>query len=290
MVLLRMNRFRADFHRCESTLISRARPRVISREAVNAVEMRKVLGILTGDFRLYHDLVAALRARDIPFVSLSSSRRIPETVGAILTSPAEASEVRGPRVVPVDDLPSAIAKALQLLRGRSEWRDLSIGVDPGRAPGVAVVGDGEVLDTRIAETPEAVAKEVRTALRTFPAARVRVRVGHGDPTNRNRILNALVQESVRVEVVDEAGTTRRTAQPDVDAAIDIARTPGVQVKPPFEIRPTRGEVREIQRRSRLDSEGEVTISAELAVAVARGEVSLDEAIQRQRSRDRKSED
>src|SRR6266540_1117351 len=51
--------------------------------------MGKVLGIMTEDFRLYHDLVAGLKARDIPFVSLSFSRRIPEDVGVIVTSPKE---------------------------------------------------------------------------------------------------------------------------------------------------------------------------------------------------------
>jgi len=75
-----------------------------------------------------------------------------------------------------------------------------------------------------------------------------------------------------------------------DAAIDIALTPGVRVRPPFEIRPTRGELREIQRRSRLHSDGEVTISVALAESVARGEISLQDAVAHQRRRDRSSED
>lgn len=250
--------------------------------------MRKVLGVLTQDFRLYHDLVSALKARDISFVSLSFSRRIPETVGVVLTSLAEAPSIRFANVVIVSDIPTAIAKALQMLKGKTRWREILIGIDPGREPGVAVLGDGEVIDTRLAESPEAVAFHVRQALLTFPADQVRVRVGHGDPTNRNRILNSLGTERLRVEIVDEAGTTRRTAQPDVDAAIDIARTPGVRVEPPFEIRPTAGEIREIQRRSRLDSGGFVTISTKLAEAVARGDVSLEDAIARQRRQDRKS--
>jgi len=250
--------------------------------------MRKVLGVLTEDFRLYHDLVAALKARDIPFVSLSFARRVPETVGAVLTSPAEAPKVRSRHVVAVDEIDESVAKALQLLKGKSEWRELLVGVDPGREPGVAIIGDGDVIDTRIAASPEAVAFHVRQAVRTFPARDVRVRVGHGDPTNRNRILNALGREPVRVEIVDEAGTTHRTPQPDVDAAIVIARTPGIPAVPPFEVRPTPGELREIQRRSRLDSGGRVTISSDLASAVARGEVSLEEAIDRHRRRGRRS--
>ncbi|HYM38804.1 MAG TPA: hypothetical protein VEY12_01490 [Thermoplasmata archaeon] len=252
--------------------------------------MRKVLGILTEDFRLYHDLVAGLKARGLPFVSLSFTHRIPETVGAVLTSPAEAPRIRSRNVVAVRDLDGAIARALQLAKGKTEWQELLIGVDPGHEPGVAVLGDGEVLDTSLAPNPEAVRDQVRAALRTFPARGVRVRVGHGDPTNRNRILNALAQDGLRVEIVDEAGTTHRTPQPDLDAAVDIARTPGVRVRPPFEVRPTPGEVKEIQRRSRVRSEGQVTISSELADAVARGQVTLDGAIERQRRRDRGSQD
>jgi hypothetical protein len=250
--------------------------------------MRKVLGILTEDFRLYHDLVAALKARDLPFVSLSFTRRIPDSVGAVLTSPNEAGRIRGRHVVLVDDIDSSIAKATQLLKGKSTWIELWIGIDPGSEPGVAIIGDGEVIDTRIARSPEAVAFHVRQAIRTFPAKDARIRIGHGDPTNRNRILNALARDRLPVEIVDEAGTTRRTPQPDVDAAIDIARTSGRRAQPPFEIRPTPGEVREIQRRSRLDSGGVVTISTELAGAVARGDLSLDEAIARARRTERRS--
>lgn len=251
--------------------------------------MRKVLGILTEDFRLYHDLVGALKARDVPFVSLSFARRVPETVGAVLTSSAEASKVRFAHVVEVDDLDMSIAVAIQLLKGRTEWRELLIGVDPGREPGVAMIGDGEVIDTRIAASPEAVAFHVHQAVRAFPSKEVKVRVGHGDPTNRNRILNALARDRLRFEIVDEAGTTHRSPQPDVDAAIDIARTPGQRVAPPLEIRPTPGEVREIQRRSRLDSGGFVTISSELAGAVARGELTIEEAIARARRKERGSQ-
>ena len=250
--------------------------------------MHRVLGILTEDFRLYHDLVAALKARDLPFVSLSFSRRIPDSVGAVLTSPAEASRLRLRRVVPVDEIDSSIAEAIQVLKGKSTWAELSIGIDPGREPGVAIIGDGEVIDTRLAASPEAVAFHVRQAIRTFPAKEARIRIGHGDPTNRNRILNALAREGLPVEIVDEAGTTRRTPQPDVDAAIDIARSRGHPVKPPFEVRPTPGEVREIQRRSRLHSGGIVTISSDLAGAVARGDLSLEDAIARARRKGRRS--
>src|SRR2546427_11544915 len=180
--------------------------------------MRKALGLLTEDFRLYHARVAALKARDPPFVSLSFSRRIPDTVGAVLTSPAEAGRVRHRHAVAVDDIDSSIAKAMQILKGKTSLTELLIGIDPGRETGGAILGDGDVICTRIAASPEAVAFHVRQAIRTFPANDARVRIGHGDPTNRDRVLNALSRDGLRVEIVDEAGTTHRSPQPHADAA------------------------------------------------------------------------
>lgn len=248
--------------------------------------MRRVVGILTEDFRLYHDLVRALKARDEPFASLSFHEPIPPEVGAILTSPEEAAKVQFPQVVPCADVAASIAKALQVLRGRETWRELVVGVDPGAEPGVAIVGDGEVIDTRLATNPESVPDIVRTALLAFPSERVRLRVGHGDPTNRNRIINALAPLGLPVEIVDEKGTTPRlpSPTPDVEAAAAIARGRGVRAARYYAVEPTPGELREIQRKSRLASGGRVTITKELARRVARGELTLDDAIERHRKR------
>ncbi len=246
--------------------------------------MKKVLGILTEDFRLYHDLVARLKARDTPFVSLSFSQRIPSNIGAVLTSPSESPRIRFPRKVECFDIDEAIVKALQMLKGKTGWTEILIGIDPGDEPGIAIIGDDDVLDARNVESPEAVAEAVASAMENFTGTRFRVRIGHGDLTNRNRIINALADMNIRVDIVNEKGTTKRTEHPDADAAIRIAMTPGVRAERHYDIRPTKGEVREIQRRSRLFSNGEVTISSSLALSVAKGELSLAEAVGIQRRR------
>lgn len=248
--------------------------------------MRRVLGVLTEDFRLYHDLVTILKARDVPFRSLSFLEPVPREVGAVLTSPAEVARVRHAAVVPVEDPAEAVAKAQQIVRGRSTWRELVVGVDPGAEPGIALVGDGEVIDTQLAASPEEVATLVRRALLAFPAERVRLRVGHGDRTNRNRIINALGPLGLPVEIVDEKGTTPRlpSPTPDMDAAVEIARSRGVRAARYYAVEPTPGELREIQRQSRLRSGNRVTITKELARRVARGEMTLAEAIERHRQK------
>ncbi len=248
--------------------------------------MRKILGVLTADFRLYHDLVTLLKARDLPFRSLSFAEPIPREVGAVLTSPKEAAAVRHEAVVPVEDPADAIAKGLQVVRGRRAWREVVVGVDPGAEPGIAILGDGDVIDTRLASHPEGVADVVRAALLAFPADRVRLRIGHGDPTNRNRIINALAPLGLPVEIVNERGTTPRVPSPtpDADAAVEIARGRGVRAARYYAVEPTPGELREIQRQSRLSSEGQVTITKDLARRVARGELSLADAVETHRQK------
>ena len=53
------------------------------------------------------------------------------------------------------------------------------------------------------------------------------------------------------------------------------------------VSPTDGELREIKRRSRKHSNGRLTISSELAKAVAVGRLTMPEAIERQRLKNRR---
>ncbi|MFQ5838124.1 MAG: hypothetical protein ACE5HJ_05010 [Thermoplasmata archaeon] len=249
--------------------------------------MGTILGILTADFRLYHDLVSHLKERDIPFISLSFNEPVPPEVGVILTSPEELRQVDFEGKVPCEDVQDAVAKALQLLSGKTSFREVVVGIDPGPRPGVAILGDEEVVDTRTASSPEAVLKILLSVLRNYETEVLRVRIGHGDPTNRNRIINALSRIGQQAEIVDEKGTTKRYRRRDdarnIESAIDIAMGRGVTAETWYDIFPTEGELREIQRRSRISSGGRLTISRQLAERVARGEITLSEAITEQSS-------
>lgn len=244
--------------------------------------MGRVLGVLTRDFRLYHDLISHLKDRDLPFQSLSFDAAIPLEVGVVLTSAEEAPTIDFPVKVPVTEIANAVSKAQQLLHGRTVFQEIVIGVDPGPRPGAAILGDRELIDTRTGSSPEAVLEICLGVLRTYTCEAFRVRIGHGDPTHRNRIINVLTRHGLRVEIVDEKGTTRRDGRRedarDIESAIDIAMGRGVRAETSYEIAPTRGEVKNIQRSSRIRSEGRLTISQGLAEKVARGEMTLTEAI------------
>ena len=247
----------------------------------------KIIAIITEDFSLYHDLVKVLKHQSVPFISLSFKDSIPPNVGIVLTTPAEAPRIRFPEklsVAPDSDIQGIINEAKRIMRGQETYAKLVIGIDPGVRPGFAVVAAGNVIYTSQVATPEDVKETARDVISIYPAKEVVIRVGHGDPTNRNRIINALSDLNVKIEIVDERSTTERTEFPDIKAAINIALSSGHVVTPPLDIRPTNGELKNLQRKSREISGGQVTISTHLAEKVAKGLLSLDEAIRLQQGR------
>ena len=178
------------------------------------------------------------------------------------------------------DIELTIDIAERTLKGKERYNKLIVGIDPGKRPGVAVIGDGEILTTAQVSSPEKVKDVVRRALRSYPSDESIIRIGHGDTTHRNRIINSLSKFGVKIEISDETRTTRYSDTPDINAAIDIALKSGVAAKRKYKIKPTEGELRDIQRRSRIESKGRVTISKEEAKMVAKGKLTLEEAIDR----------
>ena len=261
----------------------------------------KIVGIITENFSVYYDLVKALKARSIPFVSLSFADLIPANVGVIITTEKETDNIEFEHKVEipenhdeVKDIQYAINVALNTLSGKEHYNHLIIGIDPGKRPGVAVIGDGETVNLFQVGTPEDVGNTVRQILRTYPAYDLRIRIGHGAPTHRNRIINTLfdlfeaatgtgeIPTIIPIEIVDETSTTLKPGGTDTEAAKNIAFTKGVRVVSryigKYKIEPTEGELHDIQRRSRIESKGAVTISMDLAEKVAKGEFTLQKAI------------
>jgi hypothetical protein len=241
----------------------------------------KIVAIITEDFSLFYDLVKELKRTRISFVSLSFNEPIPSNVGIVLTTLEEAPRIPFHEKLAVGkgaDLPAIITEAKRRMRGVETYGRLIIGIDPGVRPGYAVVSAGAVLYTTQLSRPEDVAETTRQILVLYPAKEVIVRVGHGDPTNRNRTINALQELGLHIQIVDERSTTKRTEFPDIQAAINIAQSPGHTIHGPMTLAPTGGELKNVQRKSREASNGQVTISRHLAERVAKGQLTLEDAI------------
>lgn len=251
----------------------------------------KILAIQTGDFSASYDMIQALRARALPFLQLLPGDPLPENVGVVVTTAGEAAAIGHPHVVVFTSPDETLTAAMAALHGGGAFRRVVVGVDPGERPGVAVLGDGRIVRLVQASSPEAVRDAVLAALGTLHAEGFLVRVGDGAPTFRDRILRALggLDLGAPVELVDERRSTPPTAKPgerDTVAATRIALTPGEPLKLPdrWPVVPTEGELRDIQRKSRLASAGAVTISRHLARNVALGRLTLAEAVMRQQGK------
>ncbi len=250
----------------------------------------KILAVATDNFEFYYNVVRELKQRDISFVSLSPTDPIASNIGVVITTSLEAEAIDHPHVIPGDDdIRMAVRRALSTLSGKSAYECLVVGIDPGIRPGVALLGDGKLLETDYASNPETVRDIVERYMEGYEFQKMIIRVGHGDKTNRNRTINALRSIATTIEIVNEESTTGKGGSPDLEAARRIALSQGELAEGDFVVEATEGEKKEIQRRSRIKSGGDVTISKELAKKVVEGELKLPDAIKKQKENKEKNQ-
>ncbi len=212
---------------------------------------------------------------------------VPAHVGVIITTEREAETIDFSRdkIIIEDGRPQAtLDKAFSLLFGE-DFDIIIIGIDPGKYPGIAVLGNNKTISVHHVSVGD-VCPLVKRIMREYNNKKIVVRIGHGARLIRSQLINGILDLGLPVEMVDETGTTPRLGKgvhgqviSDIIAAINIARIPGKNVGKQF-IEPSHGEVRVIQEHSREYSNGRSTIPRLLARAVAKGELTLDEAMER----------
>jgi hypothetical protein len=251
------------------------------------------IGIYTKDFSLYYDLLKVLKKRKIPYVSLNSLQHIPSRIGVVLTSNSEIHDIKSAKAIAADAYDSidhAVDLALQMLIGKDLYSKVFVGIDPGDKPGIAVVGDDVLLQKMNVETPEKVITVVKRILKEYPAIETLIRIGHGSLITRNRIINSLIPLEIPIEIVDETKTTssQQTSRNirDSEAAAAIALIHGGKIQRQLPLKTTKGDIRNIQERSRKLSEGKISISEKKAVEVLKGKISLKEAVELEKNRKR----
>ena len=249
----------------------------------------KTIGLFTNNFSLYYDLIKILKIRKIPYVSLSSIKNIPSSIGVILTSNNELHDIKSQKVIAADaydTIDHAVDLALQMLIGKDMYSKVFIGIDPGDQPGIAVVGDDILLQKINIDAPEKVVTVIKRILKEYPALETLIRIGHGSILTRNRIINSLIPLKISIEIVDETKTTPSQQigrhERDSEAAAVIALLTGGKVQRRLPLEPTRGEIRNIQERSRKLTGGKFSISEKTAVKVLEGSISLIEAIEKEK--------
>jgi hypothetical protein len=242
--------------------------------------MAKVIALVTEDFAFFHDAVRILKEMGEPFISLGLSDPIPLNVSVVMTTEGERGSVEFDDIVSAEDAAHAVLMAIGRAKG-GQFERVVVGIDPGPRPGIAVLADGKEILMDVLLCPEEVGIRLADILGSLQLREIVLRIGHGDPTNRDRAILSAWKLVDMVEVVDETSTTLSATRPDAEAALRIASMKGERLPAPPEVTPTSGELRDIQRLSRIESKGMVTISSQLAEAVAKGEMTLAEAVRAQ---------
>ncbi|MEW6070390.1 MAG: hypothetical protein AB1485_07220 [Candidatus Thermoplasmatota archaeon] len=241
----------------------------------------KLIGILTKKFPLYYELIKALKERGLNFESLEFDKKVPSRIGVIITSKEEAKLIKFKNKVSViDDLDEALERAVKKLLDLKSYSCLAIGIDPGEKPGIAAVVNEKIVKVAQASNPEEVAKVIKKIAREYPANRKLIKIGGGARLLRNRIINKILNLKFPIELVDETSTTKRGFDKDIQAAIEISTRLGKAIPEDLsalKLKPTLGELKEVQHRAR-SATGILTISRKLADRVAKGELTLEEAV------------
>lgn len=247
-----------------------------------------MIGILTKNFEVYYELIKILRSLDVPFMSLTFSK-VPNMIDVIITTDDEKNLINHKHVVSVGkDLSpyEAVERAIGIVKVGEYIEEMIIGIDPGKRPGVVVLSENKCI-AKFQTEIDNILDKIYESVKAVKPKKLTVRIGDGDPPNRNRIINNIMKARLcvkpRIEIVDERFTTKRTMSPDIDAAHEIARMKGKEIKEPLPLEPKYGEISEIKRRSRMESDGEVTISSELAEKVAKGMITIEDAIKIQKN-------
>ena len=240
----------------------------------------KPLYVRTDDFRLAHRLLSEFNQRNLPAKQISLTQ--PVEHGAYwFGTPDEVASMGGRGVaVDVNAVSSAVSTWLLSRQLEAPPKQLVVGVDPGPRPGFAFLADGVVLGKREMDAiDDAIDATVQLVTRVKPM-QVLVRIGHGSPVHRDRLVNRMLSMGYHVEIVNEHRTS--SGQPrhaHGAAAIKIAMLAGKPIHEQRSVQVTDGELRNLQRISRQRSKGRLTLSLEAARRVACGEVTLDEALE-----------
>ena len=197
-------------------------------------DMKARIALATVSGRAYYRLVNELKARKIPFLSQIPGEKIPPNIRVVITTQKERHLISHPNILTYDDEidPAMVVnKAICIAQGKQSYDRVVIGVDPGKMVGIAVLADGNLLETMTCSNLNEAVNAVLKALNNAPSTLSIVKVGDGVPSYTKKLLRSLddaLPEEVKIEVVSETGTTtiHQKGMKDVIAAAKIGERRG----------------------------------------------------------------
>lgn len=200
--------------------------------------MKAKIAVATVSGKAYYVIVSELKKKNVPFLSLTPNERIPLQVKVVITTEKERPLIKHENVLTLKEEMAPellINRAMQIAQGKERYERIVIGVDPGEVFGLAVLADGNVVETGNCFSIEETLDKIRSVLknlRSDPVTSILVKIGDGVPEYKHEILRALdeiLPSNVVLQSVREAGTNRyiseskhRRGLKDIVSAMKIA--------------------------------------------------------------------
>jgi len=200
--------------------------------------MKAKIAVATVSGKAYYLIVNELKRKNIPFISLIPNEPIPVETKAVITTEKEKHLINHEKILVYQDgmePEPLVNEALQIVHGKDSYGKIVIGVDPGEVFGLAVLADGEVIETGNCFSVNETLERIRSILKNLektPITSVSVKVGDGVRVYKEKLLGFLdkaLPSNVILESVREAGTNRylsetehRRGLRDIISAIRIA--------------------------------------------------------------------
>lgn len=195
----------------------------------------KEIALVTYSGKAYYQLTSALKRKKITFYSLTPKDVIPRHVKAVITTETESQYVTHPNtfIFSNEDPNRFINTIIQRVQGKNEYSQVVIGVDPGHQFGLAILGDGTLLETKLISDIKEVVAAIQSFVLNFGVEQTIIKIGNGNPLlsiELRRLLQTQLDAAINIEIVDEHGTTKnyrryssynRTSK-DIYSAIRIA--------------------------------------------------------------------
>lgn len=184
--------------------------------------------VCTSDFSKVFDLVKAFKERGIGYILLAPGERVDRRVDAAIVEgdrPVFAAG-RPPILRPMRDPHMTVSRAVAKAKGVFKPRRMAFGIDPGLRIGLAVLADGVLINSSTTTEPGNVPVKFKASVGSLLPRSSVIRIGDGDPSNRDRIISALDRFRDIIEMVDERDTSVKPVDTHRDSAMRIARIKG----------------------------------------------------------------
>jgi hypothetical protein len=200
--------------------------------------MKARIAVATVSGKAYYLIVREMKKKRIPFLSLTPDQPIPVQVEVVITTQEEKHLIQHGKALPFEEgtEPEAVVnRALRIAQGKEDYEKIVVGVDPGKVFGLAVLADGEVVETGNCFSIEETLHKIESALQTLKgksSPSISVKIGNGVPEYKNELIQALdktlpsnvVLESVSEERTDSysGDIKHRRGLRDIASAVKIA--------------------------------------------------------------------